>query len=264
MDLPDAGSDFAAVDVLPAKDYFTGKERLSKRHRVRDNLLGGAKFCPVIRRTEVLEKFVASNLSDQAKETVGKIGGSLVTRTASFMLLADSQASFEIEGERPPRNRLERWGRAVAQAGRFPLSLEEIIRLHSLLIEDRRFIEVGLRSDGVFLGERDAQNNPLPEFIGARHDDLNDLIEGVIAANDRMGSEALDPVLQAAAIADLVEMPDRLTQNLVMFIRQNGGALHKRRREKEFEALTDNEIAALEAIVREEFDGFDGLTCPQV
>jgi len=59
-------------------------------------------------------------------------------------------------------------------------------------------------------------------------------------------------------IADLVEMPDRLTQNLVMFIRQNDGVMPKRRREKEFEALTDDEVSELEAIVREEFEGFGG------
>ena len=32
------------------------------------------------------------------------------------MLPADSRARFEIEGERPPRNRLERWGKAVLHA----------------------------------------------------------------------------------------------------------------------------------------------------
>ena len=31
--------------------YFTGTPRLSRRHRVRDNLLGTGRFCPVIRRT---------------------------------------------------------------------------------------------------------------------------------------------------------------------------------------------------------------------
>lgn len=384
LDLPDAAGDLTAVDVLPTKDYFTGKAKLSKRHRVRDNLLGNARFCPVIYRTKALKEFLASNLSAQAKDIVGKAGGSLIARAASFMLLADSRASYEIEGERPPRNRLERWCRAVAQAGSSALSKEEIERLHSILIADRRFIQIGLRPDGVFLGGRDMHSNPLPEFIGARHGDLDDLIEGMLAANDRMGDEALDPVLQAAAIAfgfvyihplqdgngrlhrylfhhvlaereftppgmvfpvssvifdrieeyrdtlqrhsgplmehiewratanhnvevlnetadmyryfdctneaeflygcvqravehdlpreidylqrndealqriaDFVEMPNRLTQNLVMFIRQNEGILPKKRREKEYKALTDDEVAALEAIVREEFEGFD-------
>ena len=44
----------------------------------------------------------------------------LVARAASFMLLADSRASFEIEGERPRRNRLERWGRAVNASRKEP------------------------------------------------------------------------------------------------------------------------------------------------
>ncbi len=55
---------------------------------------------------------------------------------------------------------------------------------------------------------------------------------------------------------DTVEMPDRLAENLIMFIRQNGGSLSKRRRQGEFEALTNGEIARLEAIVREAFHGF--------
>ena len=39
LDVEDAPS-AAAIDVLDPKAYFTGKPRLSKRHRVRDNLLG--------------------------------------------------------------------------------------------------------------------------------------------------------------------------------------------------------------------------------
>ena len=108
------------------------------------------------------------------------------------MLLADSRASFEIEGERPPRNRLERWGRAVLQAGKNPLTLDEIIRLQRVLIEDTRFVRAGLRPDGVFLGERDHHGDPLPEFIGARPDDLDDLMDGLLDANDRMREDGLD------------------------------------------------------------------------
>ena len=115
-------------------------------------------------------------LAARARDTVGRTGNYLVARAASFLLLADSRASFQIEGERPPRNRLERWGRAVLQAGKNRLTLDEIIRLHNVLIEDRRFVHAGLRPDGVFLGERDHLGDPLPEFIGARAQDLADLM----------------------------------------------------------------------------------------
>ena len=48
----------AAVDLLDPEGYFTGKPKLSTRHRVRDNLLGTGQFCPMIRRTPALTEFV--------------------------------------------------------------------------------------------------------------------------------------------------------------------------------------------------------------
>ena len=375
----------AAIDLLDPKAYFTGKPRLSKRHRVRDNLLGHGRFCPIIRRTKALEDAVRSDFAAQAREIVGRTGAHLLARAAGFLLLADSRASFEIEGERAPRSRLERWGRAVVQAGRNRLTLDEILRLHGVLIEDTRFVRPGLRRDGVFLGERDHAGDPLPEFIGARPTDLPDLMTGLLAANDRMRNDGLDAVLQAAATAfgfvyvhpfedgngrvhrclihhvlaernftppgmvfpvssvmldriedyratlqdhsgplmpfidwrpapqhnvevrndtadlyrywdctgaaeflyacvartvghdlpneidylrryddavrrimETVEMPDRLAQNLLMFIRQNHGILPKNRRTGDLEALRDDEVARLEEIIRDAFDGFGG------
>ena len=380
LDVEDAPS-VAAVEALDPKAYFTVKASLSRRHRIRDNLLGSGPYCPVIRRTEKLEKFIEAGLAQKAAETIGRTGAHLVARAASFLLLADSRASFAIEGERPPRNRLERWGRAVLQAGKNKLSLDELNRLHGVLIEDTRFIRAGLRPDGVFLGEHDHNGDPLPEFIGARPEDLDSLMAGLMAANKRMREGGLDAVLQAAATAfgfvyvhpyqdgngrvhrclihhvlaergytppgmvfpvssvmldrmedygrtlknhsgplmnviewrptddrnvevmndtsdlyryvdcteaaeflyacvertvdhDLpheidylrrhdeaqrrimktVEMPDRLAQNLIMFMRQNGGTIPKRRREKEFAALTDDEARQIEAIYRDVYD----------
>lgn len=381
LDVDDASS--AAVDLLDPQAYFTGKPRLSKRHRVRDNLLGTGRFCPVIRRTEALTEFLKLDLSSKARETVGRTGAHLVARAASFMLLADSRASFEIEGERPPRNRLERWGRAVLQAGRNRLTLDEIIRLQRILIEDTRFVQAGLRTDGVFLGERDHYSDPLPEFIGARPDDLGDLMGGLLEANNRMRSDGIDPVLKAAATAfgfvyvhpfqdgngrmhrclihhvlaerkftppgmvfpvssvmldriddyratlqshsgplmpyiewrptpernvevlnktadlyryfdctgeaeflyacvartvehdlpreidylrrhdeairrimDAVEMPDRVAENLIIYIRQNSGSLSKKRRRGEFKQLREGEVTLIEGIVNEAFAGY--------
>src|SRR5260370_14917622 len=193
LDIPDAEA-VGAINRLDAESNFTATPRLSRRHRVRDNLLGNPAFCPVIRRTKALADFAARELGNKAIEIVGRAGAHVVARAASLLLLADSRASFEIEGERPPRGRLERWGRAVLQAGKNPLTLDEIVRLHGVLIEDTRFIWAGLRPDGVFLGERDHQGDPLPEFIGARPADLQELVGGMIEANKRMREGGLDAV----------------------------------------------------------------------
>ncbi len=58
-------------------------------------------------------------------------------------------------------------------------------------------------------------------------------------------------------IMDAVEMPDRVAENLVMFIRQNNGTLSKKRREGEFKKLREEEVTLIEGIVHEAFEGFD-------
>ena len=204
LDIKDAPM-LTAVPALDPRFYFTGKERLSTRHRVRDNLLGTGDFCPIIRRTEKLQGFVDLDLSTRAQETIGRVGTQLIARAARLLLLADSRASFEIENERPPTNRLEMWGQAVLQAGERPLNQTEIHRLHRKLIgPDNRFIPAGFREDGVFLGDRDHNNNPLPEFVGARPEDVPDLMSAMFECNSRLrAASAADvaPVLQAAAVA---------------------------------------------------------------
>jgi hypothetical protein len=57
-------------------------------------------------------------------------------------------------------------------------------------------------------------------------------------------------------IMDTVEMPDRLAENLLMFIRQNGGTFQEAR-ENEFKALDGKGVRQLEEIVREMFEGFE-------
>ena len=58
---------------------------------------------------------------------------------------------------------------------------------------------------------------------------------------------------RSGCIMETVEMPDRLAQDLIMFIRQNGGKLPKKRREKEFAALTDEETKRIEEIYEDLF-----------
>ncbi len=384
LELEDAPK-VTAVDALDSKSYFTGKEHFSQRHRVRDNLLGTGALCPIIRKTEKLQRLIDLDLSNKAKETIGKTGAQVIARAASFLLLADSRASFEIEGERAPINRLDRWGRAVLEAGKRPLNQTEIYRLHRILIGDDRFTPIGYREEGVFLGERDHNNEPLPEFIGARHEEVIDLMTALNECNNRLrisDTDDVDPVLQAACIAfgfiyihpladgngrlhrclihhvlsergftppgmvfpvssvmldriddyrnvlqrhsdplmdfiewrglpngnvevrndtadlyrfydctaeaeflyecvlrtieedlpreidylkrhdqamksimNAIEMPDRLAEDLIMFVRQNNGKLAKRKRERDpIDKFTDNEIGMIEGIVAEAFE----------
>jgi Fic/DOC family len=383
LDVADSGK-VANVDLLDVNEYFVADGIVSHRHRVRNNLLGTARFCPVIRRTKTLEEFIAKKLPARAQKILNKVSPVLIARAAKFLLLADTQASFAIEGERLPVNTRERWLSAIQQVGKYPLSEAELNRLHSILMGDSRFTRHGFRDDFVFLGSRTADNEALPEFISAAPRDLHDLMLGLLEASSLMNGSSLDAVLQAAAIAfgfvyihpyedgngrlhrclihhtlaekkyspeglvfpvssvmlkwidryravlqahtrplmnfiqwiptlrgnvevrndtadlyryfdcteaaeflyrcveeaivsdvpqeldylrrhdlamrqimDTVEMPDRIAEDLIMFMRQNQWKLPKKRRQDEYAKLTDKEVEALETVVREAFDGFD-------
>ncbi|MGH9388980.1 MAG: Fic family protein, partial [Vicinamibacteria bacterium] len=58
-------------------------------------------------------------------------------------------------------------------------------------------------------------------------------------------------------IMDAVEMPDRVVENLVLFIRQNKGTLSRKRRDGEFQKLRDDEVTLIESVVRDAFEGLD-------
>ena len=58
-------------------------------------------------------------------------------------------------------------------------------------------------------------------------------------------------------IMEYVEMPNRLAQNLIIFVRQNNGAIPKKRRTKEFLALTDEEAFAIENMITDAYEDYD-------
>ena len=201
LPLEDAPSAMRYLPLLDPDRYFTGAPRASARHKIIDNLLGGRAFCPIVRKTEALQTFIGSSLADRIEQVMGRTSREIWLRAASFLLLADSRASFAIEGEHPARNRIERWGEVIQQAGYQPLSLSVITAMHDKLIRDHRFVQRGLRTAGVFLGERSREGEPLPEFIGARPEDISALIEGLLESHRLMTSSSIDAVIHTAVIA---------------------------------------------------------------
>jgi hypothetical protein len=58
-------------------------------------------------------------------------------------------------------------------------------------------------------------------------------------------------------IMDTVEMPDRLAENLILYIRQNKGVLSKKRRQGEFNKLSERDVHAIERIVDDTSEDFN-------
>ncbi|MCY4489752.1 MAG: Fic family protein [Deltaproteobacteria bacterium] len=200
LDLPDADRGAYPHVVDPDRQYAAPAET-SSRHRVKNNLPGTPDFCPLVFRTEALERFVGMDLPARARQAAAAVPRDLLARTATFLLLNDSRSSFAIEGERPRQDRIQRWGRAIAQAGRQVIDLDELVRLQRIVIGDFRFLRPGLRTEGGFIGEHDRETRmPIPVHISARPDDLPGLVGGLVAFDGR-AAQQLDPVVAASALA---------------------------------------------------------------
>ncbi|EJK86067.1 hypothetical protein PMI03_01940 [Rhizobium sp. AP16] len=202
LNVPDPGKVRMVPILDPNQQYALDEGDPSPRHKVSNNLPGTPAFCPLVRRTPDLVAFSQKALGERAREAIGRVRPDLVVRAAAFILLNDSKSSFAIEGERPSGQRAARWGQAIAQAGVRPLSVDELDRLQRIVIGDARFVRLGLRDEGGFIGVHDRDTNmPISDHISARHEDLESLVGGLIAFADRATRGAMDPVVAAACLA---------------------------------------------------------------
>jgi len=200
LDLPDAGMG-GYVPAIDPEQQWTVEGEYSPRHRVLNNLPGTPAFCPLVFRTKTLEDFAAMDLANRARAAVANVPRDLLARTAAFLLLKDSKSSYAIEGEHAPQSRIQRWGRAIAEAGRRQINRHELLRLQQIVIGDARFVRLGFRQEGGFVGEHDYETGMLiPDHISARPEDLDSLIDG-LGAFDSDAVSRLDAVIAAAALA---------------------------------------------------------------
>ncbi|WP_346860854.1 Fic family protein [uncultured Draconibacterium sp.] len=190
------------VEIVNPTLQYPGPTINSTRHRVKNNLPGTPEFCPMIRKSEKLEKYISANIQDSIYKGLNGRNKELIRRTAAFLLLKDSKASFAIEGEFPPNMRARNWGKAIGEAGKKELTLSEIERLQHVVIGAKKLRHMGFRQEEGFIGEHDRENfSPIPDHISAKAEDLDSLMNGLLNTNNLLQESEYDPVLTATTIA---------------------------------------------------------------
>lgn len=174
----------------------------SNRHRVKNNLPGTITFCPLIFKTEKLEKYINENLTAKTNLVIKEVHKDVLQRTSAFLLLQDSKASFTIENETPTHSKAMHWGKAIGQAGIKPMSKDELLRLQQIVIGDSRFVKMGFRTEGGFVGVHDRTTmEPIPDHISTRWQDIETLIDGLLSTAKKLELENFHPVLAASEVA---------------------------------------------------------------
>ncbi len=202
LNIPNADVKIKYTPLLNTDIQYALTGKASPRHRIINNLPGTVDFCPLIFKTPKLEQYIRADFADQKKNFLKSIHKDILQRASAFLLLKDSKASFTIEGESPKSKRAARWGQAIGQAGVKDLSHTELHRLQQIVIENPRFVAMGYRKKGGFVGEHDRiTGEPLPDHISAKHQNVEQLMDGLLATNDLLLSNPIDAVLAAAIIA---------------------------------------------------------------
>jgi hypothetical protein len=158
------------VELLDPAKYYTSKGRPSPRHRVLDNLLGDAHFCPIVRRTSKLDQYAERGIEHRAAQIVADADPLLLVRAINFLYTKETKSSFAIEHEEPGNKET----RFVANLARIAsLSLDDEAGLTELQnsIVDPRYRESGFRKPGdpeVWVGEALGWAREKIHHVGAR------------------------------------------------------------------------------------------------
>ena len=190
------------VDVLERDAYYTiATSRRVRRQRVNDNLLGDRRFCPTIRRTDVLRDFEEADLSSRCRGIASRCDPELLRRALGYLYARETKSSFEIERVTPTSTRAERFAALLRLAQREDFCRKpRLIELQNRIV-DARFCDTDYRRTQNYVGETVAWRNQRVHFVSPKPADLDALMEGLVAAHQRMASGGAPAVIHAAAIS---------------------------------------------------------------
>jgi len=129
------------VSALDEKRYFTCRPKLNPRWRVRDNLLGPAGFCPIVRRTPSLQEKLKVDHAAEIRRVSRAASPQLLARAIHYLYRKETKASFEIEHESVGGTRELRFLQVLADVGKLPagelLDEQRLVGLQNLIVDSR-------------------------------------------------------------------------------------------------------------------------------
>lgn len=200
LPLPDLGEG-RYESLLDEDEYFTGPGEPSRRHMIRNNLLGNRSFCPTIRRSQALEDFAHSALDQRCLAVLKKYPDDLLKRALDYLYTKETKSSFEIERATPGQTRASRFVDLLKRAGQDEyLDKAALIRLQHAIV-DERFANSDYRATQNYVGEAVRIGQERIHFVSPKPQDLPNVMQGLLDACRRMEDAKVHPVLTATVAA---------------------------------------------------------------
>jgi len=189
------------VDVLDENLYFTAAKQPVPRQRVYNNLLGDPSFCPLVRKTDLLKRYVEVDFRKRTNELVGRYPEEVLHRAVSYLFTKETKSSFEIERATPDQKRAATFVELLKSAEETNyFTKENIIALQHAVV-DSRFANDDFRKTQNYVGQSLGFGREIVHFISPRPEDLPSLMEGMFSCHQRMMTSGVHPVVLAAVVA---------------------------------------------------------------
>lgn len=200
LDVPDRAAGNYVTAVAPQQYFARTDVHRNRRWRVQDNLPGTPAFCPLVRRSRELEAATAFDITRELNKLDVEFGADVLMRSAGWLTLKESQASFQIEREADKANRIRRFAHVITEhSGRItnPLDQASLETLQKgILGEDA--LRMGLRRSPIFVGQAGMDEN-IVHYVGPRYQDTPDMLRGLQLFEQ--ATRGASPLVRAAVIS---------------------------------------------------------------
>ena len=190
------------IDLIDSKLYFTGLKVKNSRWRINNNLLGDRDYCPTVRRTQSILKVLSFDFSKTLNKIAQSYPPEILRRANNYLYKKETRSSYQIEGEEPSTERLERFTGLLSDAGKQDigelLSKESLVLLQNQIV-DQRFIAEGFRDFQNYIGQATLNYDEIIHYICPPPQFLADLMVGLSKSAIKM--EGVYPIVRAAAVA---------------------------------------------------------------
>ena len=189
------------IDALASQQYLTRTEPIRmRRWRINNNMPGVPAFCPLIRRSDALQDALQFDLAAALHELDQTFGPDILLRTASWLTLKESRASFLIEKETDQTDRVQRFAHVIAKyCGHIkdPLGNDSLHTLQAHIL-GHEATGSGLRRSPVFVGQATLRED-IVHYIAPGFETLPELLEGL--KEFELATRGAEPIARAAALA---------------------------------------------------------------
>lgn len=230
LNLPDAPSG-NYVDALDPEVFVVASRPVNvPRWRVRDNLPGSRVFCPAIRRTDAIRTIEHYNCAAALDALEVEYGADILMRSAVWLSIKESRASFAIEHEEEQVDRVKRFAAVMERRCGLtsdPLHPDTLIALQTEILGAAT--RYGVRQSPIIVGHTDGFDD-IVDYIGPPWERAGELLDGLRRSMDK--TVGVSSILRASLasfgfiyIHPMIDGNGRISRFLVNDILRRDGAI---------------------------------------